>query len=456
MLQIYNSLTKKKEPFTPLVPGEIKLYVCGMTVYDLCHIGHARMMVVFDAFVRFLRQSGYQVTFVRNITDVDDKIIHRAHENKETLSALTSRTIQAMHEDEAALGCLRPDLEPKATGYIEKMVTFIEALIEKGVAYVAEEGDVYYSIQQFPEYGQLSHRQTQDMRAGARVEVDHNKRDPLDFVLWKLSKAGEPSWPSPWGEGRPGWHIECSTMASDVLGKHFDIHGGGIDLKFPHHENEIAQSQARYGCQYVNYWMHSGHVQVENEKMSKSLGNFLTIRAALEQYHPEVVRYFLLSTHYRSPVNFSDQNIQQAEGALTRFYTALRGIEPTKSQRIYQSRFMAALNDDFNVPQALSVLFECVTDINRCRDKGDTKATELAAELMELGAVLGLLQASPEAFLKEGVVMEEAADIESLIQQRTEARQAKNWALADDIREQLDKMGVSIEDTAQGTTWRKT
>jgi len=457
-MKLYNSLTKQVETFVPLQDNQINLYVCGMTVYDLCHIGHARVFVVYDAFVRFLRAQGLQVMFVRNITDIDDKIIKRAAENQESIEALTTRMIQFMHEDERALGLISPDVEPRATAYIPKMLEIIAALMEKDYAYVAGNGDVCYDVRKFKEYGKLSHRNLDELQAGARIEVEEGKRNPFDFVLWKLAKPSEPNWSSPWGAGRPGWHIECSAMASELLGQPFDIHGGGIDLKFPHHENEIAQSEAACDCHYVNTWMHVGHVQVDSEKMSKSLGNFLTIRDALAQYHSEVIRYFLLSAHYRSPLNFSKENMQNAQAALTRFYTTLRDVEVAaehlKSE--YSIKFIQALEDDFNTPAACAVLFDLTTEINRCREQGNfSRASVLANELKQLGNMLGILKENPNDFLKGHVSAADSSKIEALIVERNQARAAKDWARADAARDELVKMNIIIEDTPGGTIWRK-
>lgn len=459
MLQIYNTRLRRKAPFTPLRPGQVGLYVCGVTVYDDCHIGHARTAVAFDLMVRYLRYLGNQVTFVRNITDVDDKIIRRARENGESCDALTERTIARMYEDYDALGVTRPDIEPRVTTHMAEIIATIERLLANGNAYVAANGDVNFAVASFAEYGQLSGQDLAALQAGARVEVDDQKRDPLDFVLWKTAKPGEPSWPSPWGEGRPGWHIECSAMSAKHLGTHFDIHGGGSDLIFPHHENEIAQSCCAHHTPYVNTWVHSGMVQINAEKMSKSLGNFFLIRDVLKEYDPESVRYFLLSGHYRSQLNYSTDNLNQARAALERLYTALRGVavvdEDLTLAADFEERFRLAMDDDFNVPEALSVLFELARDLNRQRDDGKV-AGSLAATLRRLAAVLGLLQQDPERFLQgNGGDDGEVAEIERLIAARADARRNKDWAAADVARQQLTAMGIVLEDGAGGTTWRR-
>ncbi|QLF92344.1 cysteine--tRNA ligase [Pseudomonas sp. ABC1] len=456
-LSIYNTLSKAKEPFQPLVGNQARLYVCGMTVYDFCHIGHARVMVAFDVVTRWLRTRGYDVTYVRNITDIDDKIIRRANENGEPFEALVERMIAAMHEDEARLNVLRPDIEPRATGHIDGMQAMIQTLIDKGFAYAAGNGDVYYRVGKFAGYGKLSRRKIEDLRIGARVEVDEAKDDPLDFALWKGAKPGEPSWASPWGDGRPGWHIECSVMSTCCLGDTFDIHGGGPDLVFPHHENEIAQSEAATGKPYANAWMHAGAVRVDGEKMSKSLGNFFTIREVLEKYHPEVVRYLLVSSHYRSPINYSEDSLREARGALERFYQALRGLPQASVSggEAYAERFAAAMDDDFNTPEACAVLFELAREINRLRDSDPAAAAGLAARLKALAEVLGVLQLDADAFLQgQGVGKVDAQQVEALIAARLQARAEKNWAESDRIRDELAGLGVVLEDGKGGTTWR--
>jgi cysteinyl-tRNA synthetase len=459
MLSIYNTLTKSKDVFKPLQGNQVRMYVCGMTVYDFCHIGHARVMVAFDVVTRWLRHRGYDVTYVRNITDIDDKIIKRANENGEPFEALVARMIAAMHEDEARLNVLRPDQEPRATDHIGGMHQMIQTLIDKGFAYAPGNGDVYYRVGKFVGYGKLSRKKIEDLKIGARIEVDESKEDPLDFVLWKGVKPGEPSWESPWGAGRPGWHIECSVMSTCCLGETFDIHGGGPDLVFPHHENEIAQSEAATGKLYANAWMHAGAVRVDGEKMSKSLGNFFTIREVLEKYHAEVVRYLLVSSHYRSPINYSEDSLREAKGALERFYNSLKGLpvsEPAGGEA-YVERFAAAMDDDFNSPEACAVLFELAREINRLRDTDIQAAAGLAARLKSLAGLLGVLQLEPEAFLQAGAAGKvDAAEVEALITARLQARTDKNWAESDRIRDQLTAMGVVLEDSKGGTTWRLT
>ncbi len=460
MLKVYNDLTKSKEEFVPLEPGKASMYVCGMTVYDLCHLGHARVMVVFDVIYRYLQAAGYRVTYVRNITDIDDKIIKRANENSEDFASLTERFIDAMHEDEAALGVLRPTLEPRATAHISEIISMVERLIDQGHAYVGSNGDVYYSVSSFDGYGKLSGKTIEDLRAGERVEIQHEKSDPLDFVLWKAAKPGEPAWESPWGDGRPGWHIECSAMSTCCLGDTFDIHGGGADLTFPHHENEIAQSEGATGKKFVNYWLHNGFVRINEEKMSKSLGNFFTVRDILKLYRAEEVRYFILTSQYRSPLNYDDEHLDNARSALTRFYTALRGlpeVEPAGAER-YRERFNAAMDDDFNTPEALAAMFDLTREINRTRNQDEVAAAALAAELKSMGSVLGILQDDVETYLRGEASADDAlsdADIDSLIQQRLDARKQKNWAEADRIRDQLQAANILLEDGTEGTSWRR-
>ncbi len=453
MLKIYNSLAREKQDFVPRETGKVSMYVCGMTVYDFCHLGHARVMVVFDMVYRWLTQMGYQVKYVRNITDIDDKIIQRANENGETIQVLTERFIQAMNEDSDALGILRPSIEPKATQHIDGMIEMISTLIEKGHAYHAPNGDVFYSVNSFAGYGKLSGKSLEDLRAGERVEVDNSKRDAMDFVLWKSAKPNEPAWDSPWGRGRPGWHIECSVMSACHLGQHFDIHGGGQDLQFPHHENEIAQSEGAHDCTFVNYWMHNGFVRVDNEKMSKSLGNFFTIREVLKQYDAEVVRFFILRAHYRSPLNYSDAHLDDAKLALTRLYTALRDVPANANianDSLYYQRFMEAMQDDFNTPEAIAVLFDLANQLNK------TKSPVLAGELKAMAGILGLLQRDAQQFLQAG---EQNAgqneQIQAKIEARAQAKRDKNFALADSIRAELLAQGIILEDSAQGTTWRR-
>jgi cysteinyl-tRNA synthetase len=467
MLQIHNNLTKRKEPFTPIDPNNVRLYVCGMTVYDYCHLGHARVLVVFDVVNRYLRKvfGDQHVTYVRNITDIDDKIIQRANENGEAIDDLTNRFIEEMNADADALGVQRPDEEPRATRHMDEIISMIQALVDKGYAYQADasegKGDVYYDVGRFEGYGKLSGKNTDDLRAGSRVEIAEAKRDPLDFVLWKAAKPGEPSWDSPWGPGRPGWHIECSAMSTCCLGNHFDIHGGGLDLQFPHHENEIAQSEAATGEKFVNVWMHNGFVRIDEEKMSKSLGNFFTIREVLEKYDPEVVRYFILNSHYRSPLNYSDQHLDAARASLTTLYTALRGIDLAEGadDSEYEQRFNAAMDEDFSTPEAIAVLFELAREINRLRDSDATQAAQLGGLLKRLGGVLGLLQRAPDDFLQggqkgagEGISTDA---IEALITKRLEARANKDWAESDRIRDELAALGIVLEDGAGGTTWRR-
>ncbi|MFP4649045.1 MAG: cysteine--tRNA ligase [Halorhodospira sp.] len=457
MLKIHNSLTGTKEPFEPIEPGQVRIYVCGMTVYDYCHLGHARALVVFDAVVRYLKWLGYEVTYVRNITDIDDKIIRRAAENGEPMGALTERFIQAMHEDCEALGVQSPDHEPRATEQLTAMIAMIRELIESGHAYVGDNGDVYFSVASYPAYGQLSGRRVAELRAGSRIESGEAKRDPVDFVLWKAAKPGEPAWPSPWGDGRPGWHIECSAMSRELLGPHFDIHGGGLDLQFPHHENEIAQSECATGHRFVNYWMHNGHVRIDDEKMAKSLGNFFTVRDVLTEHPAEAVRLFLLSSHYRSPLNYTAEALDEARGSLERLYNALRGLPATEPEGgEARERLREAMDDDFNTREALAVLFEQARAVNRLREAGEeVRAAAAAAELRNLGGVLGLLQQDPEAYLRGRVGEAEVEEIDALVAQRAEARKAKDFAQADRIRDKLQARGIELEDTPEGTKWRR-
>lgn len=460
MLKIYNTLAKEKQEFIPIEPGKIRMYVCGMTVYDFCHLGHARMLVIFDMVQRWLRASGFEVIYVRNITDIDDKIIKRAIENKETIGELTNRFIAYMDEDAAALGVEKPDFEPRATQYIPQMLSLIAQLEQNGLAYKASDGDVNFSVRKFSGYGKLSGKSLDDLRAGERVDVDQAKQDPLDFVLWKHAKEGEPSWASPWGNGRPGWHIECSAMSSDLLGKQFDIHGGGQDLQFPHHENEIAQSEGAHNCRFVNYWMHNGFVRVDDEKMSKSLGNFFSIREVLKKFDAEVVRFFILRAHYRSPLNYSDVHLEDARQALARLYTALKAVVPDDRavdwDEPHALRFRHAMDDDFNTPEACAVLFDLASEVNR------SKSPVLAGQLRALAGVVGLLKRDPQIFLQatpsgsEEVGDEFSAErIDLLIAKRAAAKKAKDFAEADRIRTDLLQAGVVLEDSALGTSWRR-
>lgn len=457
MLKIFNSQSRQKETFKPLHDNIVNMYVCGMTVYDYCHIGHARVMVAFDVVVRYLRERGYKVNYVRNITDIDDKIINRANENQEPFFELVNRFITAMNEDAAALGVMKPDQEPRATGYINEIVSMVNTLIEKGNAYPVSNGDVYYRVGSFPSYGKLGQKNLDDLQSGARVEVGEIKENPLDFVLWKSAKPNEPKWNSPWGEGRPGWHIECSAMSTCCLGKTLDIHGGGGDLIFPHHENEIAQSEAATGEKFVNTWMHVGFVQVNEEKMSKSLGNFFTIRDVLKEFDAEVVRYFIVSSHYRSPLNYSEENLNHAKSALSRFYTALKGPVALEAMpdTAFEREFHEAMEDDFNTPKAVAVLFELASEINRTEHAGED-AGSLRALLKKLGAILGILQGDAQNFLQGGGADDAfAARIEGLIVARNEARSTKNWKEADRIRDELKELGVVLEDANGQTSWRR-
>lgn len=460
MLKIFNTLSRQKEEFKPIHAGKIGMYVCGITIYDLCHIGHGRTFVAFDVVARYLRYLGYSLTYVRNVTDVDDKIIKRAIENNETCEQLTTRMLVEMHKDFDALNLQRPDLEPRATHHIPEIIELTERLIARNHAYVAANGDVMFSVESDPDYGVLSRQDLDQLQAGARVEVADVKRNPMDFVLWKMSKPGEPSWESPWGPGRPGWHIECSAMNGKQLGAHFDIHGGGSDLMFPHHENEIAQSTCAHDGPYVNYWMHSGMVMIDKEKMSKSLNNFFTIRDVLAYYDAETVRYFLMSGHYRSQLNYSEENLKQARASLERLYTALRGTDENATPAggaEFEARFRAAMDDDFNTPEAYSVLFDIAREVNRLKTEDIIAANALAAELRKLAHVLGLLEQDPELFLQSGAHTDddEVARIEALIKQRNDARSSKDWALADSARDQLNELGIVLEDGPQGTTWRR-
>ncbi|HCS62856.1 MAG TPA: cysteine--tRNA ligase [Cellvibrio sp.] len=463
MLQIYNTLTRQKEIFKPINPGKISMYVCGITVYDYCHIGHARTSIAFDVVARFLRSQGWDLNYVHNITDIDDKIIRRANELGEQYDALTARFIDAMHDDEKRLGILPPSIEPRATEFIDPILELTNTLINKGHAYAASNGDVYYRVTSFAGYGKLSDKNVDELLAGARIEVGDVKEDPRDFVLWKAAKAGEPSWPSPWGNGRPGWHIECSAMAKKCCGDHVDIHGGGADLQFPHHENEIAQSEAANGHQYVNYWMHVAPLRVDGEKMSKSLNNFFTIRNVLEKYQPEVVRFFLISSHYRSPINYAEDNLIEARAGLDRFYGGLRDyadvlptLLATMEDSAYYKAFVEAMNDDFNTRVALAGMFDLVRDLNNA--KGNLElARNLAGQLKALGLILGVLQENPEVFLQAGSSDQIAAgDVERLIAERIQAKQDKQYARADEIRKELLAAGVVLEDSRDGTTqWRR-
>ncbi len=464
MLSIQNTLSGQKDIFTPIQPGKVSMYVCGMTVYDYCHIGHARVLVVFDVITRYLRKiyGDDNVTYVRNITDIDDKIIARAIENGEDIYALTNRFIAAMHEDADALGVKRPDIEPRATEHMDEILGMIQTLIDKQMAYQADNGDVYYQVNKFADYGKLAKKNLDDLQSGSRVEVDQAKRSPMDFVLWKTAKPCEPSWDSPWGKGRPGWHIECSAMSTNCLGDHFDIHGGGLDLKFPHHENEIAQSEGCTGHKFVNYWIHNGFVRVDDEKMSKSLGNFFIIREVLQSYAAEVIRYFILNSHYQSPLNYSDENLDKAKASLTTLYQALLDIEIIDNVEIdessdYSQRFFKAMDDDFNTPIAISVLFDMSHEVNRLKPTDPQQASVVAGQLKKLAELLGLLETDAQQFLQgntaEGGLSDD--DINSLIEQRATAKADKNWPACDRIRDVLDAEDVLLEDTAEGTRWRR-
>lgn len=458
MLKIYNTLKREKEEFKPIYPDHVGMYVCGVTVYDLCHFGHGRTFVSFDVIARYLRYLGYNLRYVRNITDVDDKIIKRSLENNETCDQLVDRMIIEMHKDFDALNILRPDVEPRATQHIPEIIAIVEKLLAKGHAYVAEDGDVMFNVESFQKYGALSRQNLEQLQAGARVEIKSVKRNPMDFVLWKMSKENEPSWDSPWGKGRPGWHIECSAMNSKELGNHFDIHGGGSDLMFPHHENEIAQSCCAHGDDYVNYWLHTGMLTINEEKMSKSLNNFFTIRDILNKYDCESVRYFFLTAQYRSLLDYSEENIGLARKALERLYTALRGcdwnVELAENDQ-YVTAFKESMDDDFNTPGALAVLFELAREVNKLKAENQVEANKLAARLKQLAGVLGLLEQDPETFLQGDANNDEVAEIEALIKQRNEARASKNWAVADEARNKLTAMGIVLEDGANGTTWRR-
>ena len=458
MLKIYNTLKREKEEFKPIHPDHVGMYVCGVTVYDLCHFGHGRTFVSFDVIARYLRYLGYNLRYVRNITDVDDKIIKRSLENNETCDQLVDRMITEMHKDFDALNILRPDVEPRATQHIPEIIAIVEKLLAKGHAYVAEDGDVMFNVESFQKYGALSRQNLEQLQAGARVEIKSVKRNPMDFVLWKMSKENEPSWDSPWGKGRPGWHIECSAMNSKELGNHFDIHGGGSDLMFPHHENEIAQSCCAHGDDYVNYWLHTGMLTINEEKMSKSLNNFFTIRDILNKYDCESVRYFFLTAQYRSLLDYSEENIGLARKALERLYTALRGcdwdVELAENDQ-YVTAFKESMDDDFNTPGALAVLFELAREINKLKAENQAEANKLAARLKQLAGVLGLLEQDPDTFLQGDANNDEVAEIEALIKQRNEARASKNWAAADEARNKLTAMGIVLEDGANGTTWRR-
>ncbi|MFM1896900.1 MAG: hypothetical protein RLZZ385_1974 [Pseudomonadota bacterium] len=458
-IHIYNTLTQKKELLVPLEEGRLRIYVCGLTVYDYVHLGHARMLVAFDVVVRYLRARGYKVTYVRNITDIDDKILKRAMENKELFSDLTERFITCMHEDELALGIQRPDQEPRATGHIEEIIHMIQTLVDKEIAYEADNGDVYFSVRSFPPYGKLSKKNPEELLAGARIEIGELKKDPRDFVLWKAAGDDGVGWDSPWGYGRPGWHIECSAMSTCALGETFDIHGGGSDLMFPHHENEIAQSEAATGKPFVRLWMHNGPLRVDDEKMSKSLGNFFTLREVLQHHDAEVVRYLLIASHYRSPINYSEQSLEQAAAALERFYSALKGLDLVRAKDLANSRFEkafnAAMDDDFNTPEAIGVLFELAREINRQKAAAPEQAGQLGRVMVRLGGILGILQRSPEDFFKSLPAGDLDSDrIDALVRERDVARAARDWARADAIRAELTALNIVVEDGEAGSTWR--
>ena len=453
-IKFYNSLTNQKEDFVPINEGEVGMYVCGMTVYDNCHLGHARAMMAFDILARYLRYQNYKVNFVRNITDIDDKIIERANENNETIDALTDRTIASMHEDFSKLGLELPTSEPRATDHIEGMIKMISGLIDKGHAYHSESGDVFFAVRTFPEYGKLSNKNIDDLNPGARIKEDDSKKDPLDFVLWKSAKPNEPSWDSPWGLGRPGWHIECSVMSLENLGEHFDIHGGGPDLLFPHHENEIAQSECASDHKFANYWMHSGLLKINGEKMSKSLGNFAMLKDLYDSYHPEVIRYYLISSHYRSSLNFDNESLDQARSALTRLYQALL-LAPSEKTDLHDesiSEFIKSMNDDLNTPEALSTLFGLAKLINNSQNVQEQSM--YSSTMKELGQVLGLLHENSDAFLQYGASLSDD-EIEAQIQQRNEARKANDFQKADQIRDDLAEQGILLDDSTEGTTWKK-
>ncbi len=465
MLSIYNSMSGRKESFAPITPGKVRMYVCGITVYDYLHLGHARMMIVFDMVVRYMRSVGLEVEYVRNITDIDDKIIERANEQGVEIGELTAKFIEEMHRDADALGVLRPDHEPRATDHLDAIVAMIAELERRGLAYRGDNGDVYYAVARFADYGKLSRKNLADLRAGSRIDVAESKRDPLDFVLWKAAKPDEPQWESPWGPGRPGWHIECSAMSTEMLGNTFDIHGGGMDLKFPHHENEIAQSCGATGADFARLWMHNGFVRVDEEKMSKSLGNFFTVRDILTRFQPEEVRFLMLGSHYRKPLNYSEQELISAGAALDGYYTALARVEPGELPREedFTARFRECMDDDFNSPGALAVLADLRRELSRVLDAGDNaRGAALAALLRQLGGVLGILQDNPTGWLrrpKRGASQaQEALDdaaIDALIEQREQARAARNWAEADRIRDELKSAGIALEDGAGGTGWRR-